>query len=318
MSDTTEIGWARRAAPGFLLAHCGLIAFSTIALTTFLAGPAPVWLAQEPNATIMRLGWKFSGPTYVVLGAIAALLHLGGRIGWRRALPLFVVSSGVALSSELIGTSTQLPFGEYAYTTILGYRILDLVPFPIPISWFYMIVGSLAIAGRVLTARDDNATKWKWSLVGGLILVAWDVSMDPAMVRTSHWIWGDGDLFTRLALPAPIIAFFTKDIFYGMPLSNWFGWYLTGTIIARLVLAFAPPTLFATRISNTALPIVLYAVNGIMPIALCVRDDMMWAAVLGTLAMVIPIALAIRGRPRVWGETAQRTDRISAALPRPA
>lgn len=318
MPVPTETPWARRAAPGFLFAHCVLIAFSTIALTTFLAGPAPAWLAEEPNATILRLGWKFSGPTYVVLGAIAALLHLGARIGWRRTFPLFLVSSGVALSSELLGTSTQLPFGEYAYTTILGYRILDLVPFPIPISWFYMIVGSLAIAGRVLTARDDNATKWKWSLVGGLILVAWDVSMDPAMVKTSHWIWGDGDLFTRLALPAPVIAFFTKDIFYGMPLSNWFGWYLTGTIIARLVLIFAPPTLFATRISNTALPIVLYAVNGIMPIALCVRDDMIWAAVLGTIAMVVPIALAIRGRPRVWGETVQRTDHISQAVPRPA
>ncbi len=318
MSDATDSPWARRAAPGFLLAHCGLIAFSTIALTTFLAGPAPVWLAQEPNATILRLGWKYSGPTYVVLGAIAAILHLGARIGWRRTIPLFFVSSGVALLSELLGTSTQLPFGEYAYTTILGYRILNLVPFPIPISWFYMIVGSLAITGRLLTARDDNATKWKWAFVGGIILVAWDVSMDPAMVKTMHWIWGDGDLFTQRGLPEPIVAFFTKDVFYGMPLSNWFGWYLTGILISRLVLVFAPPTLFATRISNTALPIVLYAVNGIMPVALCVRDNMMWAAVLGTMAMLVPVALAVRGRPRVWQEDPNISDRLSSPLPRPA
>lgn len=315
MSAPTDTHWARRAAPGFLLAHCALIAFSTIALTTFLAGPAPVWLAQEPHATIMRLGWKFSGPTYVVLGAIAMLVHLGGRIGWRRTLPLFLVSSGVALMSELIGTATQLPFGEYAYTTLLGYRILGLVPFPIPISWFYMIVGSLAIVGRLLTARDDNATKWKWALVGGMILVAWDVSMDPAMVKTMHWIWGDGDLFTRLGLPAGIAAFFTKGVYYGMPLSNWFGWYLTGTIIARLVLVFAPPTLFATRISNTALPILLYAVNGIMPIALCVRDDLIWAAVLGAIAMVVPVALAIKGRPRLAEEGADRPDSLPSPLP---
>ncbi|MEP7384059.1 MAG: carotenoid biosynthesis protein [Gemmatimonadota bacterium] len=318
MSDATDSPWARRAAPGFLLAHCALIAFSTIALTTFLAGPAPVWLAQEPNATIMRLGWKFSGPSYVVLGAIAAILHLGARIGWRRTLPLFVVSSGVALLSELIGTRTQLPFGDYAYTTMLGYRILGLVPFPIPLSWFYMIVGSLAITGRLLTARDDNATKWKWAFVGGVILVAWDVSMDPAMVKTMHWIWGDGDLFKQHGLPQPIVAFFTKDVFYGMPLSNWFGWYLTGTLISRLVLIFAPPTLFATRISNTALPIVLYAVNGIMPVALCVRDNLMWAAVLGTIAMLVPVTLALRGRPTVWQEQTNPSDCLSPPLPRPA
>ena len=316
MSQETTIPWTRRAAPGFLLAHCVLIAFSTIALTTFLNGPPPPWLAEEPNATILRLGWKFSGPTYIVLGTLAALLHVTGRLGWKRSLAVFVVSSGVALASELTGTSTQLPFGEYQYTTLLGYRILDLVPFPIPISWYYMIVGSLVITGRLLAAHDDNATKWKWSLVGGLVLVAWDVSMDPAMVKTLHWIWGDGDLFVRLGLPAPVIAFFTKDIFYGMPASNWLGWYLTGVLISRLVLQIVPPTVYAARLAPTHLPVVLYAVNGIMPVALCLRDNMIWGAVLGSIAMLIPVALAVRARARAV--TAMPAERIPGTLPRPA
>ncbi len=316
MSQETTIPWTRRGAPGFLFAHCVLIAFSTIALTTFLNGPPPPWLAEEPNATILRLGWKFSGPTYIVLGTIAALVHVAGRLGWGRSLAIFVVASGVALGSELTGTATQLPFGEYQYTTLLGYRILDLVPFPIPISWYYMIVGSLVITGRLLAARDDNATKWKWSLVGGLILVAWDVSMDPAMVKTLHWIWGDGDLFVRLGLPAPVIAFFTKDIFYGMPASNWLGWYLTGVIISRLVLQVVPPTLYAAKLSPTHLPVVLYAVNGIMPVALCLRDNMIWGAVLGTIAMVIPVALAVRARPRAHATAA--AEPLAATLPRTA
>lgn len=294
MTDSTSHRWARRAAPGFLLAHVALIAFSTIALTTFLRGPMPGWLAQEPHATIYRLGWQYSGPTYVVLGAIAALLHVGGRLGWRRSIPMFVVASGVALGSELLGTSTGLPFGDYQYTALLGTRILGLVPFPIPISWYYMIIGSLAITGRLMVARDDNATKWKWSLMGGLILTAWDVSMDPSMVKTLHWIWGDGHAFTQSWLPAPIVAFFTRDVFYGMPLSNWFGWLATGILVSRLVLAFAPPSLFAARLSPTSLPIVLYAVNGIMPVAICAREGMLWAAVFGTLAMLTPVALALR------------------------
>ncbi len=290
--------WAERAAPWVFVAHCALILFSTVALTTFLKGPPGPWLLEEPNATIFRLGWKFSGPTYVVLGAIAALLHLVGRVGIRRALLLFVVGSSVALASELLGTSTQLPFGEYQYTPLLGYRILGLVPFPIPVSWFYMIAGSLAIVGRVLAARDDSRAKWRWALVGGAILVAWDVSMDPAMVKTSHWVWGDGDLFTRLALPAWIVAFFTKDVFYGMPLSNWLGWYVTGVVIARLMLQIVPPTLYAARVSPGWLLIALYAVNGIMPVALCARDGLWGAAVPGAAAMLIPIALALRGRRR--------------------
>ncbi|MCC6931367.1 MAG: carotenoid biosynthesis protein [Gemmatimonadaceae bacterium] len=305
MPDAHRPSWEQRAAPWLLVAHCALIAFSTISLTTFLKGAPPPWLAEEPHATVLKWGWKLSGPTYVVLGAIAMLLHVAARIGWRRAFPMFLVTSGIALGSELLGTSTQLPFGEYHYTTLLGHRIFGLVPFPIPISWYYMIVGSLAIVGRLMVARDDNATKWKWALVGALILVAWDVSMDPAMVKTAHWVWGDGDRFASAALPAPVIAFFTKDFFYGMPLSNWFGWYLTGVIVARLTLAFAPPTMFAARLSPTLLPIVLYAVNGIMPVAICLRDDMIWGAVLGAIAMLLPVTLALSSsRPLVLSSSA--------------
>lgn len=290
--------WARRAAPGFFLAHCVLIAFSTLAFVTFLNGPPAPWLLEEPNATALRLGWKYSGPTYVVLGAIAALLHLAGRIGWRRSFAMFAVASGVALGAELLGTFSQLPFGEYAYTPLLGHRIFGLVPFPIPISWFYMIVGCLTMCGRLLRADDDGATRWRWALLSGAILVAWDVSMDPAMVKTAHWVWGDGDLFTRLALPPAVVAFFTKDAFYGMPLSNWLGWYVTGVLISRLLLEITPPRLYAERVSPTTLPLALYALNGIMPVAICVRDDMWLAAILGAIAMALPLALSIRARRR--------------------
>lgn len=297
--------WLLRGARAFLVAHVALIVFSTVALTTFLAGPPAPWLLEEPNATIMRLGWKLSGPGCVVLGALAALLHVAGHLGWRRALLMLGVGSAVALGSELLGTSTQLPFGEYRYTPLLGYRILGLVPFPIPISWFYMIVGSLVIAARLMRVGDDRGTRWRWSLVGGAILVAWDVSMDPAMVKTAHWLWGDGDRFTAAGLPSPVVDFFTKDAFYGMPLSNWLGWYLTGIVIARLFLWIAPPSVWASRLGPTSLPVVLYAVNGIMPIAICFRDRMWWAAGLGTLAMAIPVVLALRAHRRQAGAGAR-------------
>ena len=190
-------------------------------------------LTQEPNATIMRLGWTYSGPTYVVLGALAALVHAGGRIGWGRTAAIFIAGSLISLGAELLGTSTGFPFGDYHYTPMLGYRVGGLVPFPIPISWFYMIYGCLAICGRLLPARDDGPTRWRWAAIAGLVLVAWDVSMDPAMVRTTHWIWGNGEMFSALGLPAWAVAFFSKDVFYGMPLSNWFGWYVTGTARSR-------------------------------------------------------------------------------------
>lgn len=294
-----------RFATMALLGHLGLIAFSSLAMVTVLNGPPGPWLAEEPNATIMRLAWKFSGPTYVVLGALAALLHATGRLGLGRALTLFALGSLVSLGSELAGTGTGFPFGEYQYTPLLGYRILGLVPFPIPISWFYMIYGCLAICGRLMAAASDNATKWRWAAVAGLILVAWDVSMDPAMVKTTHWIWGSGQQFRDMGFPDWLVAFFSRDIFYGMPLSNWFGWYLTGTVIARLMLAVVPPAEWTAHVSPSATPIWIYATNGIMPVVLCLRDGLWWAAGLGTIAMAVPVWLALRA-PRTQPAPALR------------
>ncbi|MGQ0647765.1 MAG: carotenoid biosynthesis protein [Gemmatimonadaceae bacterium] len=289
--------FAARGARGFFLAHLALIAFSTIAMLTVLNGPPGEWVAGEPNATIRRRGWTYSGPTYVVLGALAALLHAAGRVGASRAAGVFVAGGAISLAAELFGTSTGFPFGEYQYTTLLGPRIGGLVPFPIPISWFYMIYGCLAICGRLLPAEDDQRAKWRWAAVAGLVLVAWDVSMDPSMVKTAHWLWGSGQMFRDLGFPSWAVAFFSHDVFYGMPLSNWVGWFLTGTLIARAMLAIVPPTRFATVVSPSRLPILLYATNGIMPVALCLRDDLWWAAALGALAMAIPVGLALR-RPR--------------------
>ncbi len=268
--------------------HTALIVFSTIALVTFVAdlltGQATPelqrWIQQEPNATVYRIGWTFSGPTYIVIGVVAALAHAVWLFGGRRAALMFGIASLIALGSELLGTSTGYPFGGYRYTDMLGYRILGLVPFPIPISWTYILYCGLAMCGRLLPARDDVRTRMVWALVAGLILTAWDVAMDPAMVVTSHWIWLE------------------PGQFYGMPWTNWIGWLVTGTVIAWVMMLVVKPSEFARRASPERFPIWLYAVNGIMPIAICARYGFTWAVVFGTLAMAIPVVLALRaGRP---------------------
>lgn len=282
---------ADRAATSLVLAHVVLIGFSTIALTTFLAGRPPAWLQTESSQLALRLGWKFSGPTYVMLGALAALTHAGVRIGWRRAAALAAAGTVISLAAELTGTSTGLPFGPYSYTTLLGWRVAGLVPFPIPLSWFYMVYCSLAILGRLLPARDDARTRLVWAALGGLTLTAWDVSMDPAMsFATAHWLWH------------------TSGFFYGMPLLNWFGWWLTGSVVAFAMVSIARPTAIASRISPSALPLWLYAVNGVFPIAICVRHELWWAAGLGAMAMLIPLGLAVRARHRV-------AETVHGALP---
>ncbi|HEY0779648.1 MAG TPA: carotenoid biosynthesis protein [Gemmatirosa sp.] len=279
-----------RAATVCLAFHAALSLFSAVAFATFLTGPPPAWLAEPANARALQIGWTFGPATTVVLGALAGLLHAAGRLGPRRAGLIFIFGFLISLSAELSGTHTGYPFGPYGYSGLLGYKILGLVPFNIPTSWFFMLYCSLAICGRLLAARDDAGSRWGWAVVAGFVLTAWDVSMDPAMVRTAHWTWH----LTTGAQQTAMQRWFVSDLFYGMPLSNWLGWLLTGTIVARVMLAIVPPSAWARRVSTTNFPLVLYAVNGVLPITICARHGMTWAAALGALAMGIPLALAVR------------------------
>ncbi|WP_337172501.1 carotenoid biosynthesis protein [Gemmatimonas aurantiaca] len=281
-----------RVAVLALVAHAVFSAFSAFAFATFLVPPYPEWLQTPTNQRAMAIGYTWGGQTTVVLGAIAGLAFLMHAIGKRLALITFVVAFVLALSSELAGTATGFPFGAYGYTDQLGYKIGGLVPFNIPTSWFYMLVASLAICGRTLAARDDNASKWWWSLVASLVLTAWDVSMDPAMVKTRHWLWLGGDLSDAPAL----LRLIGTPFFFGMPLTNWLGWILTGVLVARAMLAIVPPTTWARQVAPHTLPLVLYAVNGLLPLTICFAQDMVLAGVLGTIAMGLPLLLAFRRR----------------------
>ncbi len=275
-----------------LAGHAALLLLSGVAFATFLAPPPPAWLATPANQRIAAFMFTFGGQATVVLGALAGLLHASSRIGWRTAAGIFVVGFGISLTAELAGTATGYPFGPYSYTTQLGYLIGGRVPFNIPTSWFYMLYASLAICGRVLRTADDSATRWRWAAVAALVLTAWDVSMDPAMVATTHWLWHLAPLEGASAVRQVLL----NGFWYGMPITNWLGWLLTGFLVARAMLAIVPPSTWTAKVSPSRLPIALYAVNGVLPVLICVGRGFWGAAVLGTLAMAVPVTLAIRAR----------------------
>jgi hypothetical protein len=65
------------------------------------------------------------------------------------------------------------------------------------------------------------------------------------------------------------------------------------------MLAIVPPTKWRETTAAFAFPLVLYATNGVMPIATVARHGYWWAAIFGVLAMGTPLWLAMRARRRV-------------------
>jgi hypothetical protein len=56
-----------------------------------------------------------------------------------------------------------------------------------------------------------------------------------------------------------------------------------------------PPCTWASRVSPSPLPLVLYGVNALLPLLICAGRGMWGAVLFGALAMAIPLLLALRG-----------------------
>jgi putative membrane protein len=292
LADRTDrrIAVLARVALWAIAVHAVSNIISAIAFGTFLVEPYPAWVATPLFLPWLTFGLLWGGQLTVLIGAVAGWAFLASRIGLRATNIAFAWIFVLTLLAELTGTHTGFPFGVYAYTERLGYRVFDLVPFSIPTSWFYMLVACLGICARLLPAKDDATSRWWWSLVGGALLTAWDVVLDPAMVKTWHWRWTPPDLSDA----HPFVRFIGEPIVYGMPITNWLGWLLTGVLVSRVMLWLIPPTTWRRAVAPFRFPIVLYALNGLLPIAICLRQGMIPAGIAGLVVMGVPAWLAWR------------------------
>jgi len=193
-----------RLARLLLIGHLAALAFGLAGL--LIALPHPEWWAGDATAVrVFEFGMNHGGATHIILGAAAVFVFGWYVLGLRRTLIFFVVATTLSLGSELIGTGTGWPFGNYSYTSFLGAKILDRVPFTIPLSWFYMGLSSYLL-GRVLAVKFCGRHAW-WPLALGVwLLTAWDLVLDPAM-----------------ADPSLLVQFWTWDEtgpYFGMPIQN--------------------------------------------------------------------------------------------------
>jgi putative membrane protein len=236
----------------------------------------PELLAGRPAAmAVYSRAFTFFPRAHILIGAAALAVLLVGAVRWRWVAS-FAAVYVVSLSSELLGTTRGLPFGPYRYTAGLGIKWFGHVPVLIPLSWFLMALPSYAIA-RYLLGRSSSPARRV--LLGSLILLSWDLSLDPAMSQlTSYWVWG------------------SSGPYYGMPWLNLFGWYVTGVaLMIALLWTRADEWVGALPVSWLAL---FYALNLALPFGL-IAAGAEWgalAASVGALGVCWLVGRAARSR----------------------
>lgn len=222
----------------------------------------------------MQLSMAGGGVVYMLLGASAVFLYIRRNLGLACALGFAIPSISISLAAELLGTSTGFPFGSYSYLSGLGYKIAGLVPFTIPLSWFYVGCVSYLLARIALKVdREPSFLRHAAAIVlGALLLTSWDFVLDPAMSQTSlpFWYWEQ------------------PGAFFGMPYQNFAGWMGTGTLFMTIAaLLWRNQTVKLER-SQLHFPLIVYLSNFAFAIGLSLGAGFVLPVILGFATGILP------------------------------
>lgn len=150
---------------------------------------------------------------------IVVVLHGIVRYGPKNLFVFFMITWVVSHFFEALSIRTGFPFGNYYYDRLIGPRIFD-VPLIIMLGYFSMGYVSWMLSNVLLQQYNHKLKKsqiFLIPLIGTFIMVMWDLCMDPlSSTIGSLWVWKDGGSY------------------FGVPLQNFFGWFLVVYIIFQL------------------------------------------------------------------------------------
>ncbi|XZO01058.1 MAG: gamma-carotene 1'-hydroxylase CruF [Microcoleus sp.] len=271
-----------------LIAHVLSMAFGLAGLLLIIPRPELVIGLSPAGQTLFQWGMAGGGVVYIIFGAATVALYAYRTLGLGATLTFLLPSVFLSLGSELLGTSTGFPFGNYQYLSGLGYKIAGLVPFTIPLSWFYLGMVCYVMA-RAGLAGGKGELNWVRQLgaiaLGAVLLTAWDFVLDPAMSQTSVPFWEFEEL----------------GAFFGMPYRNLAGWMGTGALFMSLAAFFWRKTPIHLDRSEMSLPLIVYVVNFAFGAIITVTslDSRFWLpTMLAVLLGVVPaIVLSSMAKP---------------------
>lgn len=180
---------------------------------------------------------------FLTMFLIVSLTHLG----FLRTLIWLFVGYGVAFASEYCSVRTGFPYGLYHY---LPSRTLDKelwvagVPFMDSLSYVFLTNVAFLMALQMTSPtlrrgcdiRPADTARHRRSLavllLAPLLFTLLDVVIDPVALRGERWFLGR------------IYYYPEEGIHFGVPISNYLGWYLVGftvTLIMQTVDRLLPP-----------------------------------------------------------------------------
>lgn len=258
-----------------LFGHVISMAFGLAGLLIVLPNAEIITSLSAFGQKAFQISMANGGVAYMLLGTAAVALYAYRTLGLGTWLGFMIPAVGLSLCSELLGTSTGFPFGDYRYLSGLGYKIAGLVPFTIPLSWFYLGCCAYLLARVGLESRT-SLPRWAQLsgaiALGSLLLTSWDFVLDPAMSQTDvpFWVWEQ------------------VGPFFGMPYQNFAGWMGTGIVFMTVATLFWPKHELNLSRQQLQLPLAIYVSNFIFSMVMSLGSGFVVPVLLGLVTGAFP------------------------------
>ncbi|MDQ3251193.1 MAG: carotenoid biosynthesis protein [Actinomycetota bacterium] len=176
-------------------------------LACALSLAAAYFAVRYPDIKGASVGSYLSTLLIALPSTVALFRYLGPRSATLSLLALSIFGYAI----EAIGVATGFPYGTFYYGDALGPRLAGIVPLLLPLSYAPLVIGAVAAAW-------GTRLRLLHVLYATLLLVWMDAILDPGAASLGFWVWPGGGAY------------------YGVPISNYAGWLLSGAIATTLLL----------------------------------------------------------------------------------
>jgi uncharacterized membrane protein len=201
-----------RVVKFLFVCHLAILILALGGLLIVLPHPE-LWGVNPLGLNFFTFILRSAGSLLILFGAATMLLFGLLCVGLRKTLIFFAISTLISLSVEVLNIGTSFPFGAYSSNIFPGFKVGGLIPYAIPLSWFYMGFTSYLLASK-LTSRLRLLRQTLWSLIlGTYFLATWGLALNLVMTSERIPVWHE------------------YGSYYGLPVSNLVGWTVNCVIL---------------------------------------------------------------------------------------
>jgi uncharacterized membrane protein len=159
------------------------------------------------------------------LGLAIILIHGCLTFGPWNTCAFLLIATVIGSFAEILGVTKGWVFGKYRYTPMAGPKLFGLLPAFAPLMWGVLAYLAFWMTGMLMQGfyKEGIHDKTVFLFSASWMVLLVDIVAEPIAVNEGRWVWEK------------------KGKYYGIPFSNFIGWFATAVTIFLLFFLLGKP-----------------------------------------------------------------------------